>query len=426
MAETIFALSSGTPPAAIGVIRVSGPQAGQALISLAGALPRARHASRCRLCGGDGELLDEALCLWFPGPASATGEDLAEFHVHGGRAVVAAVEAALGRLPGLRRAQPGEFTRRAFVNGRIDLAQAEGLADLLLAETELQRRAAMAAVGGSFSRQVEDWRIRVLELSAEVEAALDFDEADDEVEVAPARLTEMISGLLDEIGEALAAPSAEVLREGFRVALAGPPNAGKSTLFNALVGSEAAITAPVAGTTRDVLVRSVAIEGVPLTFVDMAGLRSADTDAIEAEGIARALREVELADLVLWLGPEGAGACDAWEIDAQCDRSDRAAKACYRHRLSALTGEGVKGLVEEILAAARSAMPKPGQAALTSRQRQHLEQSRLGLREAAEARDLLLVAEGLRQSRAAFDALLGRTATEEVLDTLFARFCIGK
>ena len=366
--DTIFALSSGSPPAGIAVVRVSGPRAGQALAALSGAIPPPRRARRAALRDAAGTLLDGGLVLWFPGPGTATGEDLAEFHLHGGRAVVAAVEGALAAMPGLRRAAPGEFTRRAFANGRIDLAEAEGLADLLAAETEIQRRAAIGVAGGALSRRVEVWRERLLGLSAYLEAALDFeDEAD--VGGLSERLGTDVAALERDLADALAAPSAELLREGFRVALAGPPNAGKSTLFNALIESEAAITAPLAGTTRDVLVRPVAIAGIPFTFVDMAGLRESGGDAIEALGIERAQAEIGRADLVLWLGPEGEGPAGAWAIEAQCDREDHPAKREPRLRVSAVTGENLEALKRGLVAHAAAAMPAPGETALNRRQR---------------------------------------------------------
>src|SRR5687768_4344432 len=316
MTDTIFALSSGAPPAAIAVVRISGPRAGEVLAALAGRLPKSRRATAVTLSDpADGAPLDRALALWLPGPATATGEDIAELHLHGGRAVVAAVETALARMPGLRRAEAGEFTRRAFANGRIDLAEAEGLADLLIAETELQRRSAMAMASGALSRVVEAWRERVLALSAAVEAVLDFADEDDVAQL-PERFADDCRELAEELDEWLARPRAEPLREGFRVVLAGPPNAGKSSLFNALVQSEAAITSPIPGTTRDVITRAVAIEGVPLQFVDTAGLRAGGTDAIERIGVDRALGAAREADLVLWLGAEGDGpkGVRLWEI----------------------------------------------------------------------------------------------------------------
>lgn len=423
--DTIFALSSGAPPAGIAVVRVSGPDAGPALEALAGRLPPPRRASRASFRDGAGGVLDDGLALWFPGPATATGEDLAELHLHGGRAVVAAVEAALGALPGLRRAEAGEFTRRAFANGRIDLAEAEGLADLLAAETELQRLAAVAQAGGALSRRVEAWRTRLLALSAQVEAALDFDDEDDVGALAPSVAGD-VAALADDLAAALAAPSAEPLREGYRVALAGPPNAGKSTLFNALLDCDAAITAPLAGTTRDVLLRAVALGGVPFTFVDMAGLRTDGSDTIEAIGIDRARAEIGRADLVLWLGPEGEGPAGCWEIEPQCDRPEHTPKRLPRYRVSAVTGDGLDDLKAALVEHARSALPRPGEIAFNRRQRGLLGRARSALSSAARESDPLLVAEGLREARVAFDRLVGRSTTEDVLDALFGRFCIGK
>ncbi len=423
--DTIFALSSGQPPAGIGVIRVTGPKVQQALELIAGGVPQARMVKRTVFRDVSRETLDDGLALFFPGPNSVTGEDLAEFHCHGGRAVIAAVERALGEIQGCRRAEPGEFTRRAFANGRIDLSEAEGLADLLSAETEIQRRSAMAMMGGVLSRQVEEWREELLLLSAQVEAVLDFDDEDDVAEL-PYGFGSALGALRQSLLDALGAPHAETLREGFRVALAGPPNAGKSTLFNALVESEAAITAEIAGTTRDVLMRSVAIAGIPFTFVDMAGLRDESGDQIEAIGIARAREEIARADLVLWLGPEGEGPADAWEIEAQADRADVARKQNPAHRISAVTGEGMDTLRQALIDQARATMPAPGKAALNARQRERLHDAATALAAAHSESDPLLVAENLRRTRQAFDALVGRTSTEDVLDALFGRFCIGK
>lgn len=423
--DTIFALSSGAPPAAIGVVRISGPAAGEALCALAGSLPEPRRAVVRTLRDGDGVLLDRALVLWVPGPGTATGEDMAELHLHGGRAVVLAVESALAAMPQLRRATPGEFTRRAFAHGRIDLAEAEGLADLLAAETELQRRSALTMAAGAFSRQVEDWRGRVLTSSAAVEAVLDFADEDD-VAALPADFAGSLEALIADISGWLERPRAEALREGFKVVLAGPPNSGKSSLFNVLVESEAAITTPIPGTTRDVLTRPVAIEGVPFLFVDTAGLRDDSGDAVEAIGIARARAEAEAADLVLWLGDEESGPAGAWEIEPQIDRPGRGAKRAPRHRVSAVTGEGLFGLRADLLAAARTALPKPGQAALNRRQHDLLQHAGAMLSLAACEGDPLIVAEHLRLARVDFDRLIGRATTEDMLDSLFGRFCIGK
>ena len=425
MIDTIFALSSGAPPAAIAVLRVSGPQAAAAMFTLIGRTTAPRHATSAVLRDAAGGSIDRALVLWLPGPHSATGEDTLELHCHGGRAVIRAVEAALAVLPGLRAATPGEFTRRAFANGKIDLAEAEGLADLLTAETELQRQSAMAMASGAFSHQVAQWRDRLLQQSAALEAVLDFGDEDD-VALLPADFVTHLAGLEAELALWLARPRAEQLREGYRVVVAGPPNAGKSTLFNTLVEAEAAIATPIPGTTRDVLTRPVAYAGVPFLFADTAGLHDAVDDEVEAIGIERALEALDRADLVLWLGPEGAGPDGAWEVAAQIDRDDAPVKTNARHRLSAKTGAGIAALRDDLIATARAALPGPGEAALNERQHTHLRHAQRALAAARHEHDSLLIAEALRLARVSFDALLGRTATEDMLDTLFGRFCIGK
>ena len=423
--STIVALSSGAPPAAIGVVRVSGSQASAAIEALIGRVPESRRASLATLRDRNGEALDEALVLWFPGPNTATGEDLAEFHCHGGRAVIEAVQKALIALPGLRLAEAGEFTRRSFANGRMDLAETEGLADLLSAETELQRVAALASAQGGLSSKVGEWRDTLLRLSAQVEAALDFSDEDD-VDELPDGFTWNITQLCEDLSAWLDRPRAEKLGEGFRVALAGPPNAGKSTLFNALVDSEAAITSPIAGTTRDAIERNVAIGGVPFSFVDTAGLRSDSEDTIERIGIDRAKAELERADLILWLGGEGEGPQTAWEIAARLDASDYVPKRSARFSVSALTGEGVDELKGALVEVAKSVLPKPGEVALNARQHRLVSEARAALLSAASLKDLLLIGEELRNARLAFDRLIGKTTTEDMLDALFGRFCIGK
>ena len=422
--DTIYALSSGAPPAAIGVIRISGKRAEAAGRALAGDLPEARRAGLRRLRNRDGGLLDEALVLWFPGPQTATGEDLLELHCHGGRAVTDAVKRALNALDGLREAESGEFTRRAFANGRIDLSEAEGLADLLEAETELQRASAMAMAGGSLSRQADRWREEVLALSAVVEAALDFAEEDD-VGDMPVTFGERLGRLALDVQEWLERPSAERLKEGFRIVLAGPPNAGKSSLFNALLDSEAAIISPQAGTTRDVLERSIAVAGIPLTLVDTAGLRDEGAQEVEIIGIGRARRAMESADCVLWLGEEGRGPEGAWEIETKIDLG-KAPKRAPVARVSAESGVGIQDLLAQLAAHARAHLPRPGQGALNRRQRALIGDMASALGDAQGRRDPLIIAECLRNARRALDALVGRTSTEDMLDGLFGRFCIGK
>lgn len=425
MTDTIFALSSGAPPAALGIIRISGPSARDALAALAGEVPEPRRASLRVLKDGKGEPLDQALVLWFAGPETATGEDLVELHCHGGRAVIAGVERALGALPGFRRAEPGEFTRRAFANGRLDLAEAEALADLLSAETELQRRAAQSAFGGAISEQVEAWREEILRLGAQLEAALDFSDEDDVSEL-PEAFFNQVSTLSEAMRHWLARPAAERLRDGVRVVLAGPPNSGKSSLFNALLDDAAAIISPQAGTTRDVIERPVALGGIPLVLVDTAGLRLAQDDAIEAMGIERAQAEIAQADLVLWLGPEGEGPHSALEIQTKADLADALPKLAPDFVVSAQSRVGMEALEAGIMERASALLPKPGQAVLNARQRAMTRDAFDALAAIAPGTDLLIIGEHLRSARRAFDALLGRDSTEEMLDALFGRFCIGK
>ncbi|HEU0135547.1 MAG TPA: tRNA uridine-5-carboxymethylaminomethyl(34) synthesis GTPase MnmE, partial [Allosphingosinicella sp.] len=300
MKETIFALSSGSPPAAVALVRISGPAADVALQALSGKLPEPRVATLADL-QWRGERLDRALVLRFPGPRSATGEDVVELHLHGGRAVVAGVLEALQDIQGLRPAEPGEFTHRAFENGRIDLAEAEGLADLLSAETRSQRRAALAMAGGSLSRQVEAWRQRLLDLAAALEAALDFSDEGEVGEAWPPGWAARLEALAGEMQALLDRPPAERLRDGLRVVIAGPPNAGKSSLINALAQRDAALTSAVPGTTRDVIEAPTAIGGRPFLLIDTAGLRESE-DEVESAGIERARASLASADLILWLG----------------------------------------------------------------------------------------------------------------------------
>ncbi|QKG70909.1 tRNA uridine-5-carboxymethylaminomethyl(34) synthesis GTPase MnmE [Erythrobacter mangrovi] len=423
MIDTIFALSSGAPPAGIAVIRISGPEAESTLSALSGPCPPARRPSLRVLHSRLGGFLDKALVTWFPGPATATGEDLVELHCHGGRAVVAAVLGALEAMPGLREAQPGEFTRRAFMNGRIDLTEAEGLADLLAAETEWQRLGALVAAGGALSKRIEIWRELVLGLSAEVEAAIDFGDEDDVGEL-PGDFGESVAFVAGTVERVLARPSADRLREGIRVVFAGPPNAGKSSLFNALLEEGVAIVSAEAGTTRDVIERPVSLDGVPFTLVDTAGLREAGAGEIEAIGIERAREQLVRAQIVLWLGdpedrPEG-----SILVQTKCDLGMAEVDGAFR--VSAVTGEGLPVLVEEIIRLGKVALPPRGNIAFNRRQKAVATQALECLKRAGEIRDPLLVAEELRAARAAFDALSGRNSTEEMLDALFGRFCIGK
>lgn len=405
------------------MVRISGPRAGAVLEALAGKIPAPR-AARLRTLrrSGDGAPLDRALVLWFPGPASATGEDLAELHLHGGRAVVAAVLAAVGSVEGLRPAEAGEFTRRAFENGRIDLAEAEGLADLIAAETETQRQSALALAEGGLGRRVADWQLILLRVSAQVEAELDFSDEGDVGETGAHDTAARLDALLGEIRAMLAVPPAERLRDGVRVVLAGPPNAGKSSLFNALVDREAAIVSEIAGTTRDRIEAPVAIDGVPLLLIDTAGLRALTSDAIEAIGIGRAEDAVAGADIVLWLGEERERPQGAMLIAAKADlEPDRPGLA-----VSIRAGEGLDALRAALLERARALLPRPGVLALNRRHRAILSDVATALEAARASSDPLILAEHLRDARAQLDKLTGRAGVEDMLDALFGALCIGK
>lgn len=430
MQDTIFALSSGQPPAAIGIIRISGNGARGALVALTRAPPPAPRRAAVALLQrpADGIALDRALVLWMPGPNTVTGEDMVELHCHGGRAVLTAVQSALADMPGLKAAEAGAFTRRAFENGRMDLNAVEGLSDLLAAETEQQRRAALSMAEGHFSRAIDDWRTELLRLSAMVEAALDFSDEDDVPDAdIDRRIGAGIATLANRLSHVLAAPSAERLREGVRVVLAGPPNSGKSTLLNALVGRDAAIVSDVAGTTRDRIEIPAAIGGTPYLFTDTAGLRDGSEDAIEIIGMDRARAAMEAADIVLWLGaPDACPRKEALRISAQCDRAGWTPMVDADISLSAVTGEGMEALYGVLENRARMLLPREDDYALHARQRSGIGDVVAHLKVAAGCQDMLLVAEELRAARDAIDRLTGRAGTEDMLDALFSGFCIGK
>jgi tRNA modification GTPase len=423
--DTIFALSSGRPPAAVAVVRSSGQRAFSAAAALAGRLPAARRAVLMTLrAPSDGVVIDEALVLRFDRPASATGEDVVEYQCHGGRAVVDALLAALASLPGMRLAEPGEFTRRALANGRIDLTEAEGLADLLEAETESQRRAAVLMAEGGLKRQIGAWRQRLVALSARAEAAIDYVGDEDETAADEAALAGEARRLAAELAEWLARPRAEPLKEGVRVVVAGPPNAGKSSLVNALAQSDKAIVTAIAGTTLDAIEVPLAIAGVPVLLVDTAGLRTSD-DVVEAIGVSRAEGQIGRADIILWLGDEVQAPAHPRliAIHAQSDRRGKAPAGLLG--VSAVTGDGLGELARRIVAAARTLLPAEGELALNRRQATELADARDALT-AHEGSDLVRTAEALRLARSAFDRLSGRAGVDDMLDALFGRFCLGK
>ena len=425
MTDTIFALASGAPPAGIAAMRVSGPRAFAAVAELAGALPEPRRMSlRYIRNPADKAVIDRGLVVAFPGPDTATGKDLAELHLHGSRAVIAAVEAALGAIEGLRPARAGEFTWRAFENGRLDLIGVESLSDLLRAETEGQRRAALAGEG--LSAQVEDWRKRVLLLSALVEAALDQSDEDD-VPADDARARDLAEALEREMATLLARPGAERLFEGVRVVFAGAPNTGKSTLINAIAQREVAITSSIAGTTRDVIEAPVRLGGVAFVLTDTAGLRAEASDQIEAIGIARARERLAQADLVVWLDDqEPADIAEERLVRVHARADEREAAPTGRVAVSAVTGEGLAELIDILVRRASALLPREDEAALTRRQRRFIAACHAALRDYQSESDELIRAEHLRSCRASLDALTGRAGTEEMLDALFSTFCVGK
>ena len=445
--DTIYALSSGSVPAAIGVVRISGPKARDALKALVGRVPESRRAMLATLRDPDtGETIDQALVLFFEGPNSETGEDVAELQLHGGRAVIAATFAVLARLPGLRPAEGGEFTRRGFENGKLDLTAVEGLADLIYADTEAQRRQAVRQLQGLLGDRAEDWRLRLIEAMALAEAGIDFsDEADVAADVAVRSLD--IARLLQQEIAALLAEGrrGERLREGLVVAIAGPPNAGKSTLLNRIARRDVAIVSPYAGTTRDVIEVHLDLSGYPLTLLDTAGIRETD-DPVEREGVARARARAAAADLVLWLteneaanpDPDSGFGPDRWVVRTKIDLSERAAGAVRRpamaqphfYQLSAVSGEGVDRLIADLEAYAKASLESREPALVTrERQRHLLEQAESALRRAiseGEAGREDTFAEELRQAAQALGRLTGRVDVEDVLDNIFRDFCIGK
>lgn len=426
--DTIFAVSSGAPPAAIAVMRISGTQAFDAVRALAGEIPPPRRAALRTLRDAAGEVLDHALVLCFPGPGSATGEDLAELHLHGGRAVVRAVEAALSGLPHFRAAEAGEFTRRALLHGRLDLSEAEGLGDLLTAETEGQRRAAIRTAGGAVRQHAEDWTIRLLGIAARIEAELDHADEDDVVGLDPLPdLRVAAAALGQDIAAVAARPPVERLRDGLRVVLGGPPNAGKSTLFNALAEREAAIVSPIAGTTRDRIEVPVVRAGLAWLLIDTAGLAEHTEDPIEAIGVARARDAVAEADLLLWLGddPPPPHACALW-VHARADAEGRSPAQINQVVVSVRHGTGLEQLWQRMSEAAASLLPPPDLVALNARQRGWCVAAADALARAAVLDNPLLFAEELRAARRALDAITGRAGVEDVLDALFGKFCIGK
>ncbi len=441
--DTIFALASGGGRGGIAVIRISGPGAAPALRSLAGGdLPLPRHAARIVLRDpDDGEVLDDGLAVWFPGPASYTGEDVVELHLHGGRAVSLGVLEALAARPGLRPAEAGEFTRRAFANGKLDLTAAEAVADLVDAETAAQRRQALRQLGGELADLYEDWRRRLLRLLAHMEASIDF--AD---EPLPADLEKDVHDAMAALGDEMAAHlddarRGERLRDGIHLAIFGAPNVGKSSLLNTLARRDAAIVSTVAGTTRDVIEVHLDLGGFPLTVADTAGLRDS-ADAVEQEGVRRARRRAEEADLRLavfdaesW--PETDAATrdlvdgDTLIVINKADLAPPVPPLIVSGRpavaVSALTGDGIDDLLKDLETAVATGWGGAGGPSPTrARHRAVVDDCRAALGRALAAPTAELSAEDLRLAARSLGRITGRVEVEDLLDVIFADFCIGK
>ena len=458
--DTIFALSSGRPPAAIGVVRISGARAGDALCALSGkALPTPRQAAFARIRDGAGEGIDEAVVLWFPGPNSETGEDVAEIQMHGSRAALAATFDVLARMEGLRPAEPGEFTRRAFRNGKLDLTEVEGLADLIGSETEAQRRQAFRHMKGLLGRRAEHWRERLIKALALAEAPIDFSDEGDVPEDLSGPAMAIARELAGEIGAALAGSRrGERLREGLVVAIAGPPNVGKSTLLNRIAGRDVAIVSPQAGTTRDVLEVHLDLGGYPVTLLDTAGVRES-ADPVEVEGIRRAKARAAEADLVLWLtdGSDDLAAETSHKyliIINKMDKRGLKNETAFTNEkifenefvsgflrktgvsretlipISSHLGLGVERLLRRLTEFAQSSFAGSETALVTRERHRNALQAALDALNRAMAlprRDAEdLVAEELRSAAGALGRLTGRIDVEDVLDVVFRDFCIGK
>ncbi len=428
--DTIFALASARGKAGVSVIRISGPRAHDAMVRLAGDLPEARKASLRTLHESGGAVLDEALILRFDAGHSFTGEDSGEFQVHGSAAVVNAVIRELSQLDGLRLAEPGEFTRRALENDRLDLARVEGLADLIDAETEAQRKQALRVFSGALGEKAEAWRRDLIRAAALIEATIDFADEDVPVDVRP-EVESLLEGVIGELSRELeGVGAAERVRDGFEVALVGAPNTGKSTLLNYLAGREAAITSEVAGTTRDVIEVRMDIQGIPVTILDTAGLRETG-DTVESIGVERTLQRAGQADLRVFLidregeQPPMQVAKDDLVLLGKADLRGASADG-----VSGVTGQGVRPMLAQIAAQLEGRVARVG-VAIKERHRMAITRALGGL---TATRPLLvdlpdsadLAAEELRGAIAALDSLVGRVDVEHILDEIFASFCIGK
>lgn len=435
--DTIYALSSGAGRAGVAVVRVSGDGARATIRRLCGSVPSPRRFSARVLRSVGGEIMDQGVVVWLPGPGTVTGEDMAEFHVHGSEAVLQRLFQEFGQIPGIRMAEPGEFTRRAFVKGRIDLVEAEGLAALLAARTDSQRAAAVRQMSGSASSAIEDWRRDLIEVLAGVDAVLEFSEESDLIGAGKPPWRFQVRGLVSEMEEAASASRrAQVLRQGVRVVLAGAPNVGKSSVLNALARREAAIVTATPGTTRDIVEVQMTLDGIPFIMMDTAGLRERTMDEIEVIGMARTMEVARDADIVVWLWCKDLAGSETVEdglradviIETKCDLAGPGSLT-VGPRLSARTGEGMAEFVGLLTERGRLAVSGFESAVVSeARQIAALRDSIRFLNDALSRTngELELVSADVRGAANALGRITGRVSVEEWLDAIFCRFCIGK
>ncbi|TNM60650.1 tRNA uridine-5-carboxymethylaminomethyl(34) synthesis GTPase MnmE [Aliirhizobium smilacinae] len=426
---TIFSLSSGQPPAGVAVIRISGSLTSNVLAAVAGSLPPARLASLRTIRKRNGEVLDQGLVLYFPAPNSFTGEDCAELQVHGSRAVVNAISETLREL-GLRQAEAGEFARRAFEHGRLDLVEVEGLSDLVSAETEMQRKLALQTGMGALSAQYLGWAERLTYARAMIEAELDFADEEDAPESAADLIGTDLAVLMKEMSAASnSARSAEIIRNGFKVAIIGAPNAGKSSLLNAMAKREVAIVTDIAGTTRDVLTVELDMEGYLVRLYDTAGIRDAD-DVVEREGIKRAKDAARSADMILYLRDARSG-LDVYEgfdvpylnVETKADLYPNNTSDAVR--ISSVTGQGLDQIHQAIVDLARESW-NVGSLAGKDRHQEHIALASKFIQDALDEPRLELKADALRAAGDELGRITGRVDVEDLLDVIFSKFCIGK